>query len=123
MKRKPVALIILVLAALCGCGEGPANSTSKPVSPPAANAISAPSPSATRDGDYPGKGVVTKINNDLGSVEVDHEEIPGLMPAMRMEFFVSDKKLLDGLKVGDSVDFVLRYKDRNETIVSLSKAK
>jgi Cu/Ag efflux protein CusF len=123
MKKKPVALIILGLAALCGCGEGPANNTPKPASQSAASATPAPSPSATRDGDYPGKGVVTKINNDLGSVEVDHEEIPGLMPPMRMEFFVSDKKLLDGLKVGDSVDFVLRYKDRNETIVSLSKAK
>jgi len=75
------------------------------------------------NGDYPGKGIVTKINLELGSVGLDHEEIKGVMPAMQMEFYVSDKKLLDGLKVGDKVDFVLRYKDSTETIVNIKKAQ
>lgn len=59
----------------------------------------------------------------LPSVELDHDDIPGVMPPMRMEFFVSDKKLLSGLAVGDRVEFVLRYKDRTETIVAIKKAK
>ena len=42
---------------------------------------------------------------------------------MRMEFFVTDKKMLDGLTVGDKVDFVLRYKHPTETIVKISKPK
>jgi len=80
-------------------------------------------PTQTKDGDYPGNGKVIKINLELGSVEMDHEEIVGVMPAMRMEFYMSDKKMLDGLSVGDAIDFTLRYKDRTETLVAISKAK
>lgn len=86
-----------------------------------------PKPAATQtqieNGDYPGKGKITKIDTQSGSVEMNHEEIVGVMPAMLMEFYVSDKKMLDGLKVGDAVDFTLRYKDRSETVVAISKAK
>lgn len=76
-----------------------------------------------KDGNYPGKGKVTKINNDLGSVELDHEEIVGVMPPMIMEFYVKDKSLLKDLAVGDNVDFVLEYKHPAETIVEIKKAK
>ncbi len=76
-----------------------------------------------KDGNYPGKGKVTKINTELGSVELNHEEIVGVMPPMIMEFYVKDKSVLDGLKVGDNVDFVLEYKHPTETIVSIKKTK
>ena len=76
-----------------------------------------------KDGLYPSKGKVTKINNELGSVELNHEEIVGVMPPMIMEFYVKDKSLLDGLKVGDNVDFVLEYKHPSETIVEIKKRK
>ncbi|CAN5857551.1 hypothetical protein BH20ACI4_BH20ACI4_32470 [soil metagenome] len=33
---------------------------------------------------FDGTGVVTKLNLELGSVELDHEEIKGSMPAMIM---------------------------------------
>ena len=84
-----------------------------------------PVPASTqpKDGNYPSTGKVTKINMDLGSVELDHQEIVGVMPAMIMEFYVKDKSLLDGLKVGDEVDFVLEYKHPSETIVSIKKTK
>ena len=71
---------------------------------------------------FDGKGVVTKINLELGSVALDHEEIKGLMAAMQgMEFYVSDKKMLDGLKVGDKVDFVLEDNAGAERIISIKK--
>lgn len=79
--------------------------------------------SVPKDGDYPAKGKVTKINDKLGSVELDHEEIVGVMPRMIMEFYVSDKAMLKGLKVGDQVDFILRHKGSSETIVKITKAK
>ncbi len=72
---------------------------------------------------YDGKGVVTKINMEIGSVELKHDEIKGLMPAMQMEFHVSDKKMLDNLKVGDTVDFVLEDNAGSEQIISIKKAK
>jgi Cu/Ag efflux protein CusF len=75
------------------------------------------------NGDYRGKAKVTKINVEGGSVGLDHEEIKDVMPAMEMEFFVSDKKLLKGLTNGDAVDFTLRYKDGQETIIAITKAK
>ncbi len=69
-----------------------------------------------------GTGTVTKINTELGSVELDHDEIKGIMPAMEgMEFYVSDKKMLDKLKVGDKVDFVLEDNAGAERIISIKK--
>ncbi|MFN0277055.1 MAG: copper-binding protein [Pyrinomonadaceae bacterium] len=76
-----------------------------------------------KDGNYPGRGKVTKINMELGSVELDHEEIVGVMPPMIMEFYVKEKALLDSVKVGDNVEFVLEYKHPAETIVSITKRK
>ncbi len=105
------ALILLLLCMAFGaCASKPANS-------PVPGAPGA----AIKDGDYKGSGKVTKINNELGSVEMDHGDIPGLMPAMRMEFYVSDKAILQGIAVGDSVDFTILHKGGTETITKLTK--
>jgi Uncharacterized conserved protein len=116
-------MIALMGTVLFGCSRSPASDTSKNQ----ANVPPTPKPAGTQtqieNGDYPGKGKVTKIDMQSGSVEMNHEEIVGVMPAMLMEFFVSDKGMLEGLKVGDTVDFTLRYKDRSETVVAISKAK
>ena len=79
-------------------------------------------PSIPKDGDYDAVGEVTKINNELGSVELKHEEIKDLMPPMQMEFFVKDKSQLKALKVGDRVTFVVEYRHPQEIITSIKKA-
>jgi Cu(I)/Ag(I) efflux system protein CusF len=56
---------------------------------------------------YPGTGVVTIINQKEGWVEIEHEEIKDLMPAMQMEFWIRNPSLLRGIRVGDKVDFVV----------------
>lgn len=120
-------ILIVSSFSIFACSSQPANVrtiTSQPS--PTATAASPsptpqPSPSVTKNGDYPGKGKVTKVNMEIGSVEMDHEEIVGVMPPMRMEFYVSDKKMLEKVSVGDAVDFTLRYKDGTETIVAISK--
>jgi Cu/Ag efflux protein CusF len=124
MKLK-MLIIMLSIAMSFACEQKTAtNNTSKASTANAATPLPSTSPAPTpKDGDYDGKGVVTKINLELGSVEVNHKEIKDLMPAMTMEFFVSDKKLLDGLKVGDEVDFVIRYKDPNYTNVKITMTK
>ena len=66
---------------------------------------------------------MTKLNPSAPSVEMDHDEIPGLMPAMRMEFYVTDKASLRGLKVGDSVTFTILYDKGTEKITSIKKEK
>ena len=80
-------------------------------------------PDKTKIKTFDGKGVVTKINLELISVELDHEEIKGLMPKMKMEFYVKEKGELERLKVGDTVDFVLEDNAGAEQIISIIKAK
>jgi len=126
MKLKLFVFVVFLFVILSGCGTKPSTETAKPsstTSPATASATPVPTSTTPKNGDYDGKGVVTKINLELGSVELDHEEVKGVMPAMKMEFYVTDKKMLDGLKVGDKVDFVLRYKDYTETIAAIKKSK
>lgn len=118
-------LILALLTANCGSG---AATSSKTINAVPAKTAAASSPSQTppphpKNGDYPAKGKVTKINNELGSVEVDHEDVPGLMPPMIMEFYVDNKSDLKQIAVGDRVDFTIKYKDGQETISKIAKAK
>jgi Cu/Ag efflux protein CusF len=53
---------------------------------------------------HQGVGMVKALNRDVPSIEIDHEEIKGLMPGMQMEFHVKERSLLDGLAVGDRIE-------------------
>lgn len=132
MRRNFLLLTLFVfLPAFSGCEKSAPETMPKPASSatttrsaaPAQASTATPVPTASvpKDGDYPGRGAVTKINDELGSVEVDHGEIKDLMPPMRMEFYVKDKALLKGLAVGDRVDFVIAYKQGAEIITSIKK--
>ncbi len=124
MGRKSFFITLFVfLFALAGCEKSV--SETKPQNAKPAPTATAPvtAPSIPKDGNYDGKGEVTKINSELGSVELKHEDMPGLMPAMQMEFFVKEKALLKGLAVGDKVDFVVEYKHPTEVISSIKKAQ
>ena len=122
---KPMKLIFLTLVTIIlslglACSKPdlkPTNVVSQPAQTPAAE------PTIPKDGNYTSKGKVTKINPDMPSVELNHEEIVGVMPPMIMEFYVKEKSLLDGLKVGDNVEFILEYKHPSETIVGIKKIK
>ncbi|PYS70692.1 MAG: hypothetical protein DMF69_12700 [Acidobacteria bacterium] len=87
--------------------------------PPALKPIAVPSPIIGKP--YPGKGVVKLINKKEGWIEIDHEEIEGLMPAMEMEWFVEKKPLLDKVKVGDKVKFTVIETGKGEIITELEK--
>jgi Cu/Ag efflux protein CusF len=56
---------------------------------------------------YPGTGVVTIVNRKEGWVEIEHEEIKDLMPAMQMEFWIRNPALFNDIRVGDKVGFVV----------------
>lgn len=70
---------------------------------------------------FEGTGIVTKINLELVSVELNHDEIKGLMPAMIMEFYVTNKKELEALKVGDKVSFTLEENNKSPKITKINK--
>jgi Cu/Ag efflux protein CusF len=91
-------------------------------SAPSAAATPVPTASIPRDGDYPGKGVVTKVDTEAGWVEIDHEAIEEVMPQkMKMMFNVKDKAILKGINAGDNVEFVLEYKHPKDTVKSIKK--
>jgi Cu/Ag efflux protein CusF len=72
---------------------------------------------------YPGVGVITIINLKEGWVEINHEAIEGLMPAMQMEWSVKDRSLLRNVRVGDRVEFVVVETGKGEIITEMKKVK
>lgn len=63
------------------------------------------------------EGVVEEVQADYDQVVIAHEDIPGLMPAMTMNFDVADPALLERLAPGQQIDFVLEYDGRSYRVV------
>ena len=74
------------------------------------------------DKPYPATGVVALINKQEGWIEINHDEIKDLMPAMQMEFWVKDKSLLDKVKVGDRVDFTVVETKKGEYLTEIKRS-
>ena len=61
-----------------------------------------------REQTYQVTGFVQSVDAPNKQVTISHEEIPGFMPAMTMNFDVAEAKLLDGVAPGARVAFDLR---------------
>jgi len=70
---------------------------------------------------YEAHGTVTEVRADLGQVVIDHEDIPGLMPAMTMNFDVADPALLEGLAPGDRIHFHVAHEGASYRVVAAEK--
>lgn len=68
---------------------------------------------------FHGVGKITAIDAASGTLTIDHEAIPGLMEAMEMPYQAKPPKLLEGLQLGDKVDFAVDGKSL--TIVEVRK--
>lgn len=110
--RVLVVCFALVLAAACS-------------SEPASKSPTAPAPTgpaaAVQTHTYKAVGVVKSLNPKRPGIEIDHEEVVGLMPAMRMEFPVTDGSLLNGVSVNDRVDFTIEDGTGEMKIIALKK--
>jgi protein SCO1/2 len=62
-------------------------------------------------------GVVEAVDVGLKQVVIDHEEIPGVMPAMSMSFDVGDPRLLETLAPGQRIEFTLELRARSLRVV------
>ena len=62
------------------------------------------------------------INKKEGWIEITHQEIKDLMPAMQMEFNVKDRALLDKVNVGDRVDFTIVETAKGEYLTEIKQA-
>lgn len=63
-------------------------------------------------------GVVEKINAEKKEITIAHENIPGLMSAMTMDFPVADEKLLGAVRDGDRVSFELERRNDEEIVLT-----
>lgn len=137
-----VCVLLATLSASCGgrqpqegTAAGPtpqaAASPAQPIpwgtiQPPAQVSIPAGTPSAPTKRlpvkTFRGTGLVRSINLAEGWFEIDHEEIEGYMPAMKMQWRVKDKALLNAVSIGDKVDFTLEDDNGSEIITGLKKA-
>jgi len=68
-----------------------------------------------------GVGTVDSIDREHATVQLDHEDIKDVMPAMNMPYAVKDKALLDSIIPGDKVDFWLESTDAGLIIVEIKK--
>jgi Cu/Ag efflux protein CusF len=123
MNNMKIFIFVILILTVSACRQNTAETKPNAKPPQTAAATPQPTSSAPKNGNYDGKGMVTKINLELVSIEIDHEEIKGVMPPMKMEFFVKEKAEIEKLKVGDKVEFVLEYKDGQENIISIKKAQ
>jgi len=62
---------------------------------------------AVKTNSYVGVGTVTALDPKVPMIEIDHDDIKGLMPAMQMQFRLKDKSLLDGIHGGDRIEFTV----------------
>jgi len=128
-------LLMILTATLCpACRQQPQVEKSSAPTPQVAatrNPSETPSPVTAKplempspvfDKPYPGTGVIRIINRKEGWVEIKHEEIKGLMPAMTMEFWLKNRSLVDKVSVGDRVDFTIVETRKGEYLTKLKKA-
>lgn len=128
-RRVPIwfCLLVLVLSVIvqsCGLQPQPEKSATPTATPTPKAQIHLPGfPQTVRDKPYPGTGILKEINRKEGWVTIDHGEIKDLMPAMIMEFWIRDKSLMDHVKVGDKVDFVVVEDKVGQYLKELKKAQ
>ena len=116
---RPLSLVLALLPVL-GMNFCTRDTSSVPNASSSPPKVSGPA-AAVATTSYQGEGRVISLKPKLPSIEIDHQEIKGLMPAMTMEFYVKDKSLLDGLKAGDQVEFTIENGVGGEIISRINK--
>ena len=112
-------LVISASLVLCCTHQPQRVEAPPPQAAPTINpAIAAPSPITNKP--YPARGVVKLINRKEGWIEINHEPIPDLMPAMEMEG-LCEKSLLDHVAVGDKVNFTIVDTGKAQIITELKR--
>ncbi len=70
---------------------------------------------------YSASGVVRSVNASSRTLQIAHEAIPGLMPAMTMPFRVDGHAWPTGVRPGDTIDFRLVVTFRDSWIDSVRR--
>lgn len=70
---------------------------------------------------FTGHGTVKNLAADQKIVLIEHEEIPGFMKAMTMEFAVKDPVLLADIRSGDAITFTLEQTADSLYIIAIER--
>lgn len=70
---------------------------------------------------YEARGMVRNTPPDHKTLEVEHEDIPGFMPSMRMPFIVREAKEIANVQIGDAISFRLNVTQRDSWIDRVKK--
>jgi Cu/Ag efflux protein CusF len=111
MKAFKTILILSLLVFTVSCAKKQSHKDSEPEGPAA----------AVQTRTYVAVGTIKAIDPTKPSIEINHEDIKGLMPAMQMQFHVRDKALLDGLATEDRVSFTIESGVGGLKIVAIHK--
>jgi Cu/Ag efflux protein CusF len=112
--KSRLVIICAALIVAAACNKQPANNQT--------NASAPTGPAATvASNSYHGVGVVKSINPKGPAIEIDHGDIEGLMPAMQMEFPVTDANLLNGIAVNDRIDFTIDNSKNEMKVTAIKK--
>lgn len=68
------------------------------------------------------RGIIRELGGDGQTVVVRHEDIPGFMPKMTMEFNVRDTNELRGLRAGDPITFNVKANEKESWIEGIQRA-
>ena len=109
--------IIILLALMLGTACEPKASSTNQANTPAPSGPAA----AVQSNLYQGEGVVKAVNPKAPSIEINHGDIEGLMPAMQMEFPVTDANLLNGIAVNDHIDFTIESNAGEMKVTAIKK--
>ena len=70
---------------------------------------------------YDTRGVVRGFSPDRLTIEIQHEDIPGLMPSMTMPFVARDPQQIAHLKTGDAISFRMAVTKKDSWINDVKK--
>ncbi|MBW4018734.1 copper-binding protein [Moraxella osloensis] len=115
LKFMKIIALVTTIAALSACSKNEASEQKKADAP--MEQMNKESSTATT---AQAIGVITAIDTKENILTLDHEAIPAInWPAMKMGFKVADPSLLNGLTVGDKVDFELKAEGENYIIIAV----
>lgn len=114
-KFMKIVALVATIATLSACSKNEASEQKKAEAP--MEQMNKESSTATT---AQAVGVITAIDTKENILTLDHEAIPAInWPAMKMGFKVADPSLLNGLTVGDKVDFELKAEGENYIIIAV----
>jgi hypothetical protein len=101
LKLRLLTIVALSAAALTACGPAIETEPARIAEPAVLDPL--PLGDGTRENPFVGRGFI----DEIGETEllIEHEDIPGYMPSMRMAFPVIEEVDMTGLSVGDQIRF------------------